>query len=454
MILRTARARLTLWYTVALSIIILFFSGGIYFFVSISLQEQADRQLRERTDTIEKILKLGPDEMREEIRELMEFDSTAIFLVMDGNTQLAATNSWKEGGLDRFFAGNKTTPLHLWTSPNGRPYRLQTKLVSVPTHSYRITVAIDEEQAHQLMNLVVTLILIGIPAAITVAFAGGYFIAGHVLAPVNLMAAKAGEITAEGLADRLPVKNPDDEFGRLATVFNQTFARLEDSFERMRRFTSDASHELRTPLTVIRSVGEVGLQEDNDVHACREVIASMLEETDRLTRLVDSLLTLSRADAGLTLFERKWTDLGALAADVIDCLQVLAEEKGQVLTLDAKEPILANIDPSTFRQALINLLDNAVKYTPPNGRIGVAVRRSVEGMAVLEITDEGPGISRENHSRIFERFYRIDKGRSRDSGGAGLGLAITRWAVEVNGGRIEVESEEGRGSTFRIVLPV
>jgi signal transduction histidine kinase len=143
-----------------------------------------------------------------------------------------------------------------------------------------------------------------------------------------------------------------------------------------------------------------------------------------------------------------------LAADVIDCLQVLAEEKGQALTLDAKEPISANIDPSTFRQALINLVDNAVKYTPPNGRIGVAVRRAAEGMAVLEITDEGPGISRENESRIFERFYRIDKGRSRDSGGAGLGLAITRWAVEVNGGRIEVESEEGRGSIFRIVLPV
>jgi signal transduction histidine kinase len=164
----------------------------------------------------------------------------------------------------------------------------------MPTHIYRITIAIDEEQAHQFIILLVTLMLVGIPAAITVAFVVGYVIAGQVLAPVNLMAAKAGEITAEGLAERLPVNNPDDEFGRLATVFNQTFARLEDAFDRMRRFTSDASHELRTPLTVIRSVGEVGLQKDNDVHALREVIASMLEETDRLTRLVDSLLTLSR----------------------------------------------------------------------------------------------------------------------------------------------------------------
>jgi heavy metal sensor kinase len=273
-----------------------------------------------------------------------------------------------------------------------------------------------------------------------------------VLAPIGAMAAKAGEITAEHLSERLPVEDPHDEFGRLATVCNQTFARLEDSFERLRRFTADASHELRTPLTALRSVGEVGLQENNDAAACREVIASMLEETDRLTKLVDSLLTLSRADAGSVPIIREQTDLSALAIDVADCIQVLAEEKEQSLVVDAAEPVFAEIDPTTLRQALLNLVDNAVKYTPQQGHISVVVRKT-PAEAIIEVIDDGCGIPKEHQARIFDRFYRIDKGRSRDMGGSGLGLAITSWAVEVNGGCIELESEEGHGSRFRIVLP-
>ena len=179
----------------------------------------------------------------------------------------------------------------------------------------------------------------------------------------------------------------------------------------------------------------------------------MLEEADRLTKLVDALLTLSKADSNTIPLNRQPTDLNALVAEVIDCLQVLAEEKEQTLIQDDTEPVFAKVDYAILRQAVINLVDNAIKYTQPRGGIRVVVRPKAARDAVIEIIDNGPGIPQEHQARIFDRFYRIDRGRSRDMGGAGLGLAITRWAVETNGGQIEVESTEGGGSIFRIVLP-
>jgi len=182
------------------------------------------------------------------------------------------------------------------------------------------------------------------------------------------------------------------------------------------------------------------------------VIGSMLEEADRLARLADSLLVLTRADSGRVQLAREPLDLAALVRDVADCLSVLAEEKEQTLTVEIEEALTVEADRATVRQALINLLDNAIKYTPVRGQIRVRVRRR-DGEAVVEFTDTGPGIAPEHREKVFERFYRIEDARSRETGGAGLGLAIARWAVEINGGRIELESEEGRGSTFRIAFP-
>jgi heavy metal sensor kinase len=445
----SVRVRFTLWYTAALAAIIILFSSGTYLFVADSFKGYTDRQLRQHAATIEKALRHDP----KEVAELIEYGSSGIFRVMDGDSLFAATASWREGCLDLFPAPGETDHPRSWKAPNGRHYRLHSAVVSTPGHGYRVTVAIDEAPIHRLLDLLAIIEIVGVPAAILLALIGGYLLAGRVLAPVSAITAKAREITAERLSERLPVENPDDEFGSLATVFNRTFARLEDSFERMRRFTADASHELRTPLTAIRSVGEVGLRRNSDADSCRETIASMLEEADRLTRLVDSLMTLSRADSGAISVQRQAVELNLLAADVIDCMQVLAEEKGQELSLDAREPVVAEVDPAILRQALINLVDNAVKYTPANGRIRVAVRRASAGESVIEVIDNGSGIPKEHQANIFDRFYRVDKGRSRETGGVGLGLAIARWAVEANGGRIEVESEEGKGSTFRIILP-
>ncbi|HYS79980.1 MAG TPA: ATP-binding protein [Anaeromyxobacteraceae bacterium] len=285
------------------------------------------------------------------------------------------------------------------------------------------------------------------------AIAGGWFLAGRVLAPVGAMAERARRITADSLGERLPIENPDDEFGGLATVFNETLARLQDSFERLRRFTADASHELRTPLTAMRSVGEVALHDSLDPAAYRDVIGSMLEEVERLTALVESLLTLTRVDSRRTQLAREVVDLGTIAANATEHLRVLADEKEQTLRVEADDAVSVECDPALLRQGVVNLVDNAIKYTQRNGNIRVAVRMLRSGEAAIEVKDDGPGIARIHHERIFERFYRVDSGRSRSDGGLGLGLAIARSTVEANGGRIEVESEEGRGSVFRILLP-
>lgn len=445
----SVRIRLTLWYTAALAVIVLFFALGIYLFVRSSLLRQIDGQLDRDLATVVRVVRDEPNEMN----ELAQHGSVALFQVSEGNEVITETDGWSRFGLEKATIDRHSAGPWSWESPNDLYYRVKLFTVTAPGHFYFIAVAEDEQTLRQSLESLAIILLFGIPLALALAIGGGYLLAGRVLAPIGAMAAKAGEITAERLSERLPIEAPQDEFGRLATVFNQTFARLEDSFERLRRFTADASHELRTPLTAIRSVGEVGLQENIDAPACREVIASMLEEADRLTKLVDSLLTLSRADAGSVQIRREPTDLSVLVADVTECLRVLAEEKEQSLISEVREAVIAEVDRTTLRQALINLVDNAIKYAPQHGHIQMTVRRNVTGEAVIEVIDDGPGIPKEHHDRIFDRFYRVDKGRSREMGGTGLGLAITRWAVEVNDGRIELESGEGRGSTFRIVLP-
>jgi signal transduction histidine kinase len=221
----------------------------------------------------------------------------------------------------------------------------------------------------------------------------------------------------------------------------------------MRRFTSDASHELRTPLTAMRSVGEIGLRGKREPAAYREIIGSMLEEVDRLSLLVDRLLTLSRADMGESMLARDRVNLAELAEEVTAQLDVLAEEKQQSLNVEIVGTSSCIGDRMVLRQALLNLVDNAIKYSPAGGRITVRVSTSAEGTAVLDVSDTGPGIPAEQQQRVFDRFYRVDSSRSREHGGTGLGLSIARWAVEVNGGQLTLENSNGPGATFRISLP-
>jgi signal transduction histidine kinase len=249
------------------------------------------------------------------------------------------------------------------------------------------------------------------------------------------------------------VPNPHDELGQLVTVFNATLARLENSFGELRRFTADASHELRTPLTALRAVGEAALRsEAEDTKGLREALASMLEEARRLSDVADALLLLARADTGGVSPSLQQVDLAGLLDEVRETLLVLAEEKSQQIEI-AAEPITVRADRELLRLALLNVVHNAIRYSGEGLMVSLRIRRS-DANVVVEVVDQGPGIAPEHRQKIFERFYRVDQARSRASGGVGLGLAIARWAIERQGGRIELESELARGSLFRIVMPI
>ena len=314
-----------------------------------------------------------------------------------------------------------------------------------------IQIARSEGPMRQQLNDLAVILVLGLPLGVAAAGFGGYTIAKRALAPVERMTDRARTITAERLSDRLPVHNPDNEMGRLATVFNETLGRLEASFEQMRRFTGDVSHELRTPLTAIRSVGEVGLRERRDEPAYRAIIGSMLEEVDRLSGLVDRLLTLSRAESGQAKLSVEVVDLRNLAEEVVGHLGVLAEEKRQTLTVDVVGAPRGLGDRLVLRQSLINLVDNAIKYTPAGGAIHLRVSDTPSGPAI-DVRDTGPGIAPEVRTKIFDRYDRGGNSRSDGIGGSGLGLAIAKWAVEVNGGLLSLESTTGTGSTFRMTL--
>jgi signal transduction histidine kinase len=270
---------------------------------------------------------------------------------------------------------------------------------------------------------------------------------------VQIITRKAQNITAENLGERLPVKNPHDEIGHLAAVFNDTLGRLENSFEQLRRFTADASHELRTPLTSIRSVGEVAVKKEMDTKSYREAIGSMLEETERLTHLVDNLLILARGDSGKFELTPSSMDVSALVKEIVEELRILAEDKNQTLSASIQKDIKAKVDKETIRLAVSNILHNAILYTQEGGRVEVYVARNENDEVVIDIIDNGPGIPETERTKVFERFYRIDKARSRAAGGAGLGLAIARWAVEINGGSIAFLDNENPGTSCRIILP-
>jgi heavy metal sensor kinase len=314
-----------------------------------------------------------------------------------------------------------------------------------------VRLAVSEEPLWHEFREMVSILAIGLPVAVLLVAFTGYLVAARALKPVDAMAQRASRITAEQLNERLQIENPNDELGQLGAAFNTALARLELSFDQLQRFTADASHELRTPLTAIKSVGEVSLGMVGDANYYRDAIGSMLEEANRLTHLVDSLLTMARADGGRIQLHRTGVNLFELAKEACGLLDVLAEEKQQTLQVEGDIHAAVLADRTILRQAIVNLVHNAVKFSPESGSIRIVVGAAGKA-AVIEVHDSGPGIPPEHRAHIFERFYRVDKARARAAGGAGLGLSIAQWAVAIHGGTIEVECPPGGGSIFRVSL--
>jgi heavy metal sensor kinase len=455
---RSVRVRMTLWYTAVLACVLVAYAVTVFLFLRHALYRDLDRRLHDDLDLVQEEVEATddgrlvwrgsghPDEAEESATvrgRWLEIWSREGQLLLRSATGDPLALGAPDGAAD---AG----PVSL--RHGAARVRVASGVRAIAGVPVMVRAARSEEEVrHELQELLV-IQGIGLPVALALAAAGGYHLARRALRPVARMVDKARWISAERLGERLPVENARDELGLLAAAFNDTFGRLESSFDQLRRFTADASHELRTPLTALRSVGEVGLQERPDDKLFAEVVGSMLEEVDRLTRLVDTLLTLSRADAGQVRLAHEPVDLTRLARNVVQHLGDLAEDKGQQLEVEADGAVEVRGDWLVLRQALVNVLDNAIKYSPLGTPIRVRIGRDGDS-AWVSVSDRGPGIAEEDRERIFERFYRVDKARSREQGGAGLGLALAKWGVETHRGRIELETELGRSSTFRIVLP-
>jgi heavy metal sensor kinase len=443
---------LTLWYVGVMLVVLGVYAGAVYTFISDNSSQLLDERLHDDFDWASDMLAQRPDGSIAPYEETGEGDSPWLQVYsLDGEILYETPEARRYPVPDSEQLAAKADERIVTVPGVQPPYRVMSGGARIGGRPVIVQVARSEGSIIQDLRQLLYILALGLPIAVAAAGVGGYLLARRALAPVDRMAEHARLINAERLNDRLPVDNPGDELGRLATVFNETLTRLQSSFDQMRRFTADASHELRTPLTAIRSVGEVGLRGRRDESAYREIIGSMLEEVDRLALLVDRLLTLSRADRGREKLAIDVVDVPELAEEVAEQLGVLAEEKNQSIKVRFDMTPHWVGDRIVLRQALLNLVDNAIKYSPIGGKIEIGVAQTPDGI-IIDVTDTGPGIPADLQPRIFDRFYRVDEARSRENGGTGLGLAIAKWAVEVNGGHLTLEPADAPGSRFRITL--
>jgi heavy metal sensor kinase len=444
------RVRLTLWYVGAIVVVLAVYATGVRAFVSRSASKALEGQLRSDFTWASEMWEQRPDGTLTWFADGQDEDSPWLQVWSPAGNLLFRTAAAKRHPLPGITVATDSGGDITSARIDDMTFRVLSRRSVVGGTGVVIQVARSEGPLDLQLRQLSLFLLLGFPIGAAAAGLGGYALARRALAPVERMAERARSITATRLSDRLPVDNPNDELGHLASVFNEMLGRLDESFQRMQRFTADISHELRTPLTAIRTVGEVGLRSARDAAGSRAVIGSMLDEVDRLTRLIERLLTLSRATSGATPLCLESLDLRELATEVVNHLGVLAEEKNQSITVESSGTPRCEGDRMMLRQALINLVDNAIKYSPEGGSIRVRTSVSPAGVA-LEVIDSGPGIAPDRRSRIFDRFYRGTP--VADGVGSGLGLSISKWAVEVNRGRLSWERGVSGGSVFRVILP-
>ncbi len=319
--------------------------------------------------------------------------------------------------------------------------------------NFTILVAYSLGDLGDVLENLFSIFLYLIPIAVALSILGGLYLANKALAPVHDVTTRARKITVENLDQSIPPREVDDEIGRLVHTMNDMIHRLHNSFAQTRQFSSDASHELRTPLTIIRGEIELALRSEKTPDEYRAILSSTLEEILRLKSIIDNLLTLGKADHGVYDMKLEEVHLDSLIKDLYDDSEMLAETKHIKVELKKTEPVTIVGDKGRLRQLFLNIVDNAIKYTPDGGHVAISVERQ-NGTALVEVKDSGIGIPKQDLDKIFDRFYRVDKARSREMGGTGLGLSIAKWIAELHRGTISVESEMNKGSKFTVRLPI
>jgi heavy metal sensor kinase len=452
------RVRLTAWYVVLLAAIVVALGTFLVLQLRADLQETIDSEVRASSVQIARAYaKEGPEDFRDVSATVLTLGGS-VAQVLDPNGRvlmsygrLAADRPIAPAGARADALTGKVSVVTVHLGPRDQRFRAQVSHVSRRGRQRVLVVAESLHKVDESVDRVLVLLLLAGPAALAATALGGWWLARKALLPVGRMTAKAEEIGIDRLHERIAHPRTMDEIGRLALTLNAMLDRLERGVEEKHRLIGDASHELRTPLAAMRSEIDVSLMLDDLSPEARAVLESAREEVDRMSRIVENLLTLARVDEGRLELLTTRVDLGAAIKGAADPLRQMATAKQVRLEVNGGE-FEAQADPQRLDQALRNLIENAIKFTQPGGEVRVSAWHD-DGEVGFTVADNGPGIPEEARPQVFNRFYRADSSRGRDRGGSGLGLAICREIAIAHGGRIWVESEEGKGSAFSLALP-
>lgn len=481
--LDSVRTRLTVWYSAVLALVLILVCATTYLIVRNSSMQRTDQDLQALGDSFVVTFQdeftdagnTGEAAVLSAARQSMieHRSNNDAFVVIGPGGEAIATS--KEGpsppgisesqltaalASERFHqferdAAAKDTDIATIPGEHTR-FRVRSRRFRAGDHTLSLIILHSLHSQYQTLESIRSTLLWMIFVGLLLAGTGGYILARKSLAPVVAMGAHARRIGASNLHERLPVQNAHDELGQLATIFNDLLNRLDQSFERQRRFIADASHELRTPLAILRGEAEVAMsQPGRTAGEYLESVRILHEETSRLIKIVEDLFTLSRADAGQYQLSLEEVYLEEVVADCAHSARTLAREKNIELQVDAAAECPIKGDEPLLRRMILNLLDNAIKYTPAGGRVTIACAANGKDCEV-HVTDTGGGIPAELQSRVFERFFRADPARSRSEreGGAGLGLSIAQWIAQVHHGKLALVQSDASGSHFAVYLPL
>jgi heavy metal sensor kinase len=452
------RLRLTAWYFAVLAVVLTAFGVSGYFAMRHSIRKTVDEELQIRCEGVHQLIERDiqrgkKDDLPDGLREHTELRAGGALLQVsdDQGNWLYRSAVMSDYGVPRFPATRKRATEFMGKDV---PLRIWNEKVTVGSESYLIQSAFEMDDFYEALHQFALLLFISIPLLLVCAAAGGYWISTRALAPVDQITQTARTISAQNLSSRLAVPKTGDELQRLSETVNGMLERLEAAFKKITQFTADASHELRTPVAVMRTRAELSLRKARSADEYRDVIAEVLAELEKTTALIEQLMFLARADSGGETLHFSATNVTEVLREACHQGSALAEAK----QIGFQEHISGDSmwiqgDASSLRRLFLILIDNAVKYTPASGQVEVSLQRN-NGFAVAEVRDTGIGIAETDLPNVFERFYRADKARTRESGGVGLGLSIGRWITEVHAGAIEVHSSPGHGSVFQVRLPI
>src|SRR6266404_1784647 len=465
--LDSVRVRLALWYIIILSLVLLAFSISVYALIAKTLYERLDADIRLSAESAQVTLvdeiaaKHAPeDSAAKAVNDLSTLDASAIFSA--SGTLLSEQPAMGDihVTLPPIDLIPVSEPYFSTIVAAGDQRRLMAQRIKVPSTDGQFFIVISHsfESVDQGLSRIRRILYLAVPGAIIFSAGGGWFLSRRSLAPVVSMSERARRISAENLSQRLPVVNPRDELGRLASTFNELLARLDASFTQQRRFMADASHELRTPLSVIRTSAEVTLERDHRSEIeYRDALKIIDEQVRRLSNIVGDMFTLARADVGRRTLNISEFYLDELVQEAARAARILGESGQVTVEVSPLDEINYRGDEGLLRQMLLNLMENAVKYTLPGGYVRINVEQSAEFYNIT-VADSGIGIPGKEQALIFERFYRVDKARSgvdtADRWGAGLGLSIAMWIAHAHGGSLKLSHSDETGSTFVAALPV